>query len=118
MAGRKSQRGVSFFTVIFIMAVCAAVGLVAIQAFPSVLEYQAAVKAINKAKDGATVAEVRSIFDKAADIDQISSIKGRDLEIAKEGDKVVVSFAYDKEFHLFGPAWLVLKYRGSSRPGR
>jgi len=100
------------------MAVCAAVGLVAIQAFPSVLEYQAALKAINKASQGATVAEVRSIFDKAADIDAITALKGNDLEIAKEGDKVVVSFAYDKEFHLFGPAWLVLKYRGTSRAGR
>ena len=118
MAGRKSQRGVSFFTIIFIMAVCAAVGLIAVQAFPSVLEYQAALKAINKAKDGATVGEVRSIFDKAADIDGITSIKGKDLEIAKEGDQVVVSFAYDREFHMFGPAWMVLKYRGTSRPGR
>ena len=118
MASRKKQRGISFFTVIFIMAVCAAVGLIAVQAFPSVLEYQAALKAINKAKEGATVAEVRSIFDKAADIDTITAIKGKDLEIAKEGDKVVVSFSYDKEYHMFGPAWLTLKYRGTSRPGR
>jgi sensor histidine kinase regulating citrate/malate metabolism len=108
----------SFFTVIFIMAVIAAVGLVAVQAFPSVIEYQAALKAINKAKEGATVAKVRQIFDKAADIDSITALKGRDLEIAKEGDQVVISFAYDKEFHLFGPAWLVLKYRGTSRPSR
>jgi sensor histidine kinase regulating citrate/malate metabolism len=108
----------SFFTVIFIMAVLAAVGLIAVQAFPSVIEYQAALKAINKAKEGATVAEVRQIFDKAADIDSITALKGRDLEIAKEGDQVVISFAYDKEFHMFGPAWLVLKYRGTSRPSR
>jgi sensor histidine kinase regulating citrate/malate metabolism len=118
MAGRKNQRGMSFFTVIFIMAVLAAVGLIAVQAFPSVIEYQAALKAINKAKEGATVAEVRQIFDKAADIDSITALKGRDLEIAKEGDQVVISFAYDKEFHMFGPAWLVLKYRGTSRPSR
>ncbi|MDB5859362.1 MAG: hypothetical protein JWQ76_3051 [Ramlibacter sp.] len=118
MAGRTRQRGISFFTVIFIMAVLAGVGLIAVQAFPSVIEYQAALKAINKAKEGATVMEVRQIFDRAADIDTISSLKGKDLEIAKDGDQVVVSFAYDKEFHMFGPAWLVLKYRGTSRPGR
>jgi len=118
MAGRKSQRGISFFTVIFIMAVLAAVGLIAVQAFPSVVEYQAALKAINKASQGATVVEVRSIFDKAADIDAITSLKGKDLEIAKNGDQMVVSFAYDREFHMFGPAWLTLKYRGTSRPGR
>jgi hypothetical protein len=118
MAARNRQRGISFFTLIFIMAVLAAVGLMAAQAFPTVIEYQAALKAINKASQGATVLEVRQIFDKAADIDNISAIKGRDLEIAKDGDQMVVSFSYDKEFHMFGPAWLVLKYRGTSRPSR
>jgi Tfp pilus assembly protein PilE len=118
MAGRKKQRGISFFTLIFIMAVLAAVGLIAVQAFPSVIEYQAALKAINKAREGATVLEARQIFDRAADIDSITAIKGRDLEIAKEGDQMVISFAYDKEFHMFGPAWLVLKYRGTSRQSR
>jgi sensor histidine kinase regulating citrate/malate metabolism len=118
MANRNKQRGISFITVLFIVGVVAAVGLMAAQAFPSVLEYQAALKAINKAKEGSTVAEVRSIFDKAADIDTITSLKGRDLEIAKEGDQIVVSFAYDKEFHMFGPAYLLLKYRGTSRPSR
>ena len=118
MAGRTKQRGISFITVLFIVGVLAAAGVMVMQAFPSVLEYQAALKAINKAQQGATVAEVRSIFDKAADIDSITAIKGRDLEIAKEGDQVIVSFAYDKEFHMFGPAFLLLKYRGTSRPSR
>jgi hypothetical protein len=118
MAGRKKQRGISFITVLFIVGVLAAAGVMVMQAFPSVLEYQAALKAINKAQQGATVAEVRSIFDKAADIDGITAIKGRDLEVAKEGDAVVISFAYDKEFHMFGPAYLLLKYRGTTRPSR
>ena len=68
-----------------------------------------------KADTGSSVAEVRSIFDKAADIDNITSIKGRDLDITKEGDKIVVSFAYQREIHLVGPAFLTLKYAGRSR---
>ena len=75
-------------------------------------------KAVQKASAGNTVPEVRQIFDKAAEIDNISSISGRDLDISKEGDKVVVKFAYNKEIHMFGPAWLLLKYSGTSRPGR
>ena len=118
MAGKSRQRGISLFTLIFILAVLGMVGAVAMRAFPSVLEYQAALKAINRAKDESTVAQVRSAFDKAADIDNITSIKGKDLEVTKEGDKVVVSFAYEKEYHLFGPAWLTLKYEGTSHPGR
>ena len=30
--------------------------------------------------------------------------------ITKEGDRNVVSFAYNKEIHMFGPAFLLLKY--------
>jgi len=118
MAGKSRQRGISLFTLIFILAVLGMVGAVGMRAFPSVLEYQAALKAINRAKDESTVAAVRAAFDRAADIDSITSIKGQDLEITKDGDKVVVSFAYEKEYHLFGPAWLTLKYAGTSHQGR
>jgi hypothetical protein len=61
------------------------------------------------------VAEVRQIFDKAAQIDDIKSITAKDLEVTKEGDKVVVKFAYNKEIHMFGPAYLLLKYAGAGR---
>lgn len=118
MTGKSRQGGFSFFMMIFVVAVLAVVGLVGMKAFPSVLEYQAAVKAINKAKDGGTPVEVRNLFDRAAQIDNITSISGKDLQMAKDGDQTVVSFAYDREFHLFGPAFLTLKYRGQSRPGR
>jgi len=118
MAGKSRQRGISLVTLIFILAVLGAVGAVGMRAFPSIIEYQAALKAINRAKDEATVAAVRNAFDRAAQVDNITSIMGKDLEVAKDGDKVIVSFAYQKEFHLFGPAWLTLKYAGTSHPGR
>ena len=43
---------------------------------------------------------------------------GDTFTIVKNGDQTEVSFAYEKEFHLMGPAWLTLKYAGQSRPGR
>ena len=61
------------------------------------------------------MAEVRSLFDKAAAIDDISSIEGRDLEISKQNDRVIVEFAYEREIHLAGPAWLVMRYSGRSK---
>jgi hypothetical protein len=72
-------------------------------------------KAVDKAAAGETVAEVRSIFDKAATIDNISTIAGKDLEVGKEGNKVVVSFAYERDIHLSGPAYLVMRYTGRSK---
>jgi len=112
---RSRQRGISFIGLLFVGGVLACAGVVAAQVFPTVVEYQAVLKAANKAKEGNSVADVRSIFDKAADIDNIKSIKGSDLDVAKEGDKVVVSFAYNREIHLTGPAYLVLKYAGRSK---
>jgi len=114
----RRQRGLSFFILILIIALLAGVGLVAAQALPTALEYQAVLKAVNKARDGATVAEVRNIFDRAAQVDDIKSISGKDLEVTKNGDQVIVSFAYNKEIHLFGPAYLLLKYQGQSQAGR
>jgi hypothetical protein len=118
MAAKSGQKGISFITVLFIVGVLAALGVMVMQAFPSFLEYQAALKAINKAKDAGSVPEIRKAFDRAGEIDGISSISGKDLEITKNGDQVQVSFAYDKQFHMFGPAYLLLKYQGSSHPGR
>jgi len=112
---KSKQRGISFIGLVFVGAVLVSVGVMAAQAFPTVVEYQAIVKAAAKAKEGNTVAEVRTIFDKAAEIDNIKSIAGRDLTVTKEGDKVVVSFAYNKEIHMTGPAYLLLKYAGTTK---
>lgn len=114
--GMKSgQRGVSFLGLLFVGGVLAVSGVVAAQIFPTVLEFQAIKSAVNKASTGTTVAEVRTIFDKAGSIDNISTISGKDLDVTKEGDKIVVSFAYQREIHLVGPAFLTLKYEGRSR---
>ncbi len=110
-----TQRGISFIGLIFVGAVLAMGGVVAAQIFPTFVEYQAVKKAVNKATEGGSVAEIRSLFDKAAAIDDIKSISGKDITVTKEGDKVVVSFDYEREIHLTGPAWLTLKYAGRSK---
>ncbi len=112
---KSRQRGISFIGLLFVGGVIAVTGVVLAQVVPTLIEYQAVNKAVNKAKEGGTVPEVRSIFDKAASIDEIKSISGKDLEVTKEGDKVVVHFAYQREIHLAGPAWLTLKYTGRSK---
>ena len=109
------QRGLSLIGMRFVGVVVAAAGLLVIKVIPTAIEYANARKAIDRAKVGTTVDEVRMLFDKAATIDDITSISGRDLEIAKRGEKVVVSFAYDREIHLVGPAYLVLKYQASTQ---
>lgn len=113
---KSRQRGISFFSLIMGMIVLALLFVVGAKVFPTAVEYSAVQKAVNRAaRDGNTVQEVRASFDRAADVDNITSIKGSDLTVTKEGDQVVVTFAYEKEIALFGPAYLLLKYEGSSR---
>ncbi len=113
---RSAQRGISFFGLLFVGAVLASVLLVGLQVFPTYLEYLSIDKAANKAaNDGSTVAEVRASFDRAAQIDDINTITGKDLDISKDGDKIVVAYAYERQLHLFGPAFLLLKYAGQSK---
>ena len=109
-SSRSRQAGISFFGLVFVMAVLAALGVLVAQAVPTMIEYQAAVKAVNRAKDAGNLAEIRAAFQKSADIDDVQSISAKDIAITKEGDRNVVSFAYNKEIHMFGPAFLLLKY--------
>jgi len=112
---QSKQSGISFIGLLFVVGVLACLGVLGAQAFPTVLEYQAVQKAVQKAAQGNTVAEVRQTFDKAAQIDDIKSITAKDLDVSKNGDKVLVKFAYNKEIHMFGPAFLLLKYAGESK---
>ena len=114
---RSQQRGISFIGLIVVGALLAMAGVVAAQIFPTFVEFQSIQKAANKATEGNTPAEVRSIFDKQSMVDDFKSVTGKDLVVTKEGDKVVVSFEYQREIHLTGPAWLTLKYAGRSKEG-
>ncbi len=115
VAFKSGQRGLSFIGLVVVAVLLAGTGVVLAQAFPTYLEFLAVTKAAKKASEGNTVADVRAIFDRAASIDNISSVTGKDLDVFKENDKVVVSFAYQREIHLGGPAYLTLKYNGKSR---
>lgn len=112
---KRQQRGLTFLSLIVVGTLLALAGLVGAQVFPTYLEFIAVQKAVVKASDGTTVAEVRTLFDKAASVDDIRTITGKDLTVSKQGDRVVVSFDYEREIHLAGPAWLTMKYQGSSQ---
>ncbi len=112
---KHHQRGISLIGFLFVGAVVACAGILGAQVLPTLIEFQAITKAATKASTGNTVPEVRAIFDKAGAIDDIRSISGKDLEVTKVGDKTVVAFAYTREIHMAGPAYLLLKYNGRSK---
>ncbi|WP_292452738.1 DUF4845 domain-containing protein [Methylibium sp.] len=96
----------------------ACLGLIALKVLPTLNEYFTIQRAVNKlVQSGAsTVPEIRTAFERQKDIEySITSISGKDLEITKENDRVVIRFGYDKEIELVEPVYLVIKYRGQSQ---
>ena len=112
LALRSRQRGLSFIGLVFLVAIIVSVVAIGAQSVPVFLEYQAITKAANKAAaEGNTVAEVKASFDRAAAIDDFTSVTGKDLNVTKVNDKVVVGFEYSREIHLVGPAYLVYRFK-------
>lgn len=113
---KRRQRGMTLIGLLFVAGLIAATVAVGLQVVPTYTEFRTIQKAVNKAAaEGNTVQEVRGGFDRTANIDYITSITGKDLEVTKVDEKIVVSFAYEREIHLTGPAYLTLKYSGRSK---
>jgi hypothetical protein len=116
--GRGHQRGVSLIGLLFWAIVIGFLGYVLVRALPTLNEYFTIQSAVNKiaASNPTTVGEIRQQFDKQKDIEySIASISGKDLDITKENDRIVIRFAYNKELELIAPVYLLIKYEGRSR---
>lgn len=116
---RRAVRGLSL---VGLLAAVAAVTLLAVlgaRLVPVLLEYQTILSTVRRlATEGhASVAEVRAAFDKQAQIDFTEvRVRGQDLDIHKQDDRLVVGFAYEREVPLAGPVFLLFKFRGGSTP--
>ncbi len=84
---------------------------------PAYIEYfkvKKAIMGIAQTSSKGTVLEVRQAFDRRAAIDDIDVIAGRDLEVTKEGNDIVISFAYPRRISLFGNVSVVFDFAASS----
>lgn len=114
----SAQRGLSLIGLLFWAIVIGFLGYVVVRTLPTLNEYFTIKSAIDKiaASSPSTVGEIRAQFDKQKEIEySIASISGKDLDITKENDKVVIRFAYNKELELIAPVYLLIKYEGRSR---
>jgi Tfp pilus assembly major pilin PilA len=113
----RYQRGVTLLGLVAWGIVIGLVAILAVKVVPDVVEFykiKKVVAATAANSDDKTVAEIRNIYEKYADIDQIQTIRPVDLDIYKEGSRVIIAFAYEKRIPLFANASLVLDFQGSS----
>ncbi|MBK6403186.1 MAG: DUF4845 domain-containing protein [Rhodocyclaceae bacterium] len=117
---RSAQRGMTLTGLIFAGLLIVLVAVVGMKVAPHVIDYgkiMAGIKAIagDASMRSASVAEIRRAFDRRANIDQIDDvIRGTDIDVTKEGNELVLSFAYSRQIPLFGPVSLLIDFEGTS----
>lgn len=116
-SSKSAQRGVAFMGMLsnlLLLAVLAYAVVIGIQVVPMVLEFKEVERAAQRATAGQSVVEVQTLFDRSVEINNIKSITGKDIEVTKDADKVIVAFAYEREIPIIGPAYFTLKFAGRS----
>ncbi len=115
---RMKQLGVSLGGLMVGAAIFIVLAMFGMKLGPSYLEFFAIKKAVNaiaQEKRGATVIEIRKTFDARATIDDISTVKGADLEITKEGNELVISANYRKEIPMAANMGVYIEFRAVSK---
>ncbi len=115
----ERQRGATFIGMLVIAALVIFVAVIGIKLTPSYIEYWSVKKILaamaqDPALQGMSPREVRASFDRRADIDDVNSVKGNDLDISREDGKPVVGVAYSVKVHLFGNVNACLDFSAST----
>ncbi len=112
------RRGLTLIGLLSWAIIVGFVGYLLVRVVPTVTEFYTIQGVVDRiaASPATTVAEIRTAFEKQRQIDAtIVSVLGKELDITKENERVVISFAYEKEIELFGPVFLLIKYAGRSK---
>ena len=113
----NKQQGISLTGLILVLMVLGVFALLAIKIVPSYLEFRAVRDGIVRAKAaGGSIPEMRQAFDKFAEVNNVEAVRGRDLDISRDGANPEISFAYEKRIPLTGRATLVIDYDGTTDP--
>jgi len=110
------QRGVSILGILLICIAIVLVAVLALKVTPAYMEYGTVKKSLMAAKDSGakTVVDVQKAFQRNADVNGITVISGKDLEVTKEGNDIVISFAYPKKIPLFANVSILIEFSASS----
>ena len=115
---RRYQFGVSLSGLIMAAVILIAAAMLGLKLAPSYIEFfsiKKAVVALASEKKGASVTDIKKGFDQRAVVDNITTVKGADLEVTKEGNEVVISVGFRKEVPLFGNVGMYVDFSASSK---
>lgn len=115
----RKQRGATLFGMTIIAMAVVFGALLVLKVVPPYLDYWTVKKVLSvmsadPALKTMSEREVRESFDKRAGIDNITSVKGSDLEISRSEGEVVVEVSYPVKVHLFGNLSVCMDFSAST----
>jgi hypothetical protein len=114
----KRQRGLSLISTLIVGAILMAALLLAFKLVPVFNEYFAVRKGFNNVVSSvdaaAAPAEFRNAFSKQAQIDDITSVDPKSIQVEKNSGKVSLQVSYRREVPLFANVSLVFDFNVSS----
>jgi hypothetical protein len=121
MTKQYRQRGLSLIGMLVVGGLIAFAAVIAMKVTPAIIEYYTIVRNINAIVQsgetkGATVSDIRKLYEKRAAIDNTPSVAPEDLDISKEQGVVVIAFSYSRKIPLFANVSLCLDFEGSTKP--
>lgn len=117
------QRGATFLGMLIVAILVVFAAILAAKLVPSGFEYWSVRKVLAAmANDPGTpemsARQLRDSFDKRANIDNITSVTGRDLEITREDGQVRLSIIYAKKIPMGGGVSICLDLPAASTAGK
>ncbi len=115
----KKQKGMGFLGTLLIIVAAIILLITGMRVAPAYIEYFAIKSILRSLASSAEVQggnpkEIRNAFDKRASIDNVSSVKGEDLEINKGGNGTEVNAAYTFKSPLVANISIVIDFTASS----
>ncbi len=101
----NKQRGVTISGLLVIAVLLIAVVIIGFKVFPAYTEYLSIKKAITEIaknpESRGSVKEIQAAYERRSAIDDFKSVRGTDLEISKQGDRVTIGAAWSVKIPLF-----------------
>lgn len=115
----NKQRGITFVGMVLLAIVVVIVAVIGLKIVPAYIDYFTIKKELSEMVHdpdlrNASVAEIRSSFDRRASIDSITEVAGSDIDVSREGGGLTLTTSYSQKIHLFGNVSLYIDFVASA----
>ncbi len=119
---RHKQSGMSLIGIFFVAIGVVFISIAVIKVIPAYIEYMSIKKvlttmAADPALADAKPAQIRDSYTRRSQIDNITSVTANDLDISRDGGKLVLSAQYHVEKPLFSNVGIYINFAPSTAPG-